>query len=574
MVYHGSRKDGGSRVVLRKVNESGLRRHFHDSHSAARGSSIMNSTPAICILRLPTAVPAILAAVIAVLFASSASAAEAALAPDRDAWWIMLAPKELPKRALRLSDTPLTQRAVDRRAARGSMRELISSADLPIAQARIDCVTATGASLRTVSRWLNLASVNATPAELRSIVRLPFVRGAFPVHHSQRVELVESGEAVEGGIAGSGAWSDAQLTQIGVDGMHARGFFGAGQIIGVLDTGFHRSHAGFSSVAHPLDVIAEWDFINNDGNTGIEPGDPGNQHWHGSAVLGFMGAYLPGQMIGAAYEAQFILAKTEDVSSETPIEEDYYVAGLEFIEANGADIATSSLGYIDWYTPEQLDGVTAVTSRGVNIATALGMICCTAAGNQGNDGNPATNHLLAPADALQVISCGAVEFDGATAWFTSDGPSADGRVKPEVCARGVNCYTIDPNNPAAITSGSGTSFATPLVAGAVATVLQARAEYSVNAMRNALFTTASDMLANGTFDSLYRRGYGIMDALGAASINRDLEDINLDGFVGAADLAILLNAWGPCADICPTDFNNDGVVDAADLATLLASWGS
>ncbi len=534
----------------------------------------MNKTHASLTTRCRFTFGAILAAVVAIEIGSSASAADGPSAPEREAWWVMLAPKELPKRALRLSDTPLTQRALDRRAARGTMRELITSADLPIAPARVDRLTATGASLRAVSRWLNLASVHASPSELRAICKLPFVRGVFPVHHSRRLELVDGGEVMQGGVAGSGAWSDAQLNQIGVDEMHARGFRGAGQVIGVLDTGFHRAHAGFASAEHPLSVIAEWDFINNDGNTGIEAGDAGNQHWHGSAVLGFMAAYLPTQMIGAAYEAQYILAKTEDITSETPVEEDYYVAGLEFIEANGADIATSSLGYIDWYTPEQLNGVTAVTSQGVNIATTLGLICCTAAGNQGNDSNPATNHLLAPADALQVISCGAVDLNGATAWFTSDGPSADGRVKPEVCARGVGCYTIDPNNPTAITSGSGTSFATPLLAGAVANILQARSEYTVSSMRTSLFTTADDVLANGTFDPLYIRGYGVMNALRAASIGRASEDIDLDGEVGAADLAILLNAWGPCAGICPTDFNLDGVVDAADLATLLAAWGT
>lgn len=491
----------------------------------------------------------------------------------RDAWWIQLAPKELPKRGMRSSDTLLTQRALDRRALRASTRELISSADLPVAQARVDALLATGATLRTTSRWLNLASVAASETELKAIAKLPFVRGVFPVHHSRRLAPVDFGSVVEGGIAGSGAWSDAQLAQVGIDEMHARGFRGAGVIIGILDTGFRRIHSAFASAEHPLEVIAEWDFINNDGNAGFQVGDDPGQHWHGSAVLGFLAAYLPGQMIGSAYEAKFILTKTEDNSSETPVEEDYYVAGLEFIEANGADIATSSLGYIDWYTPEQLNGVTAVTSRGVNIATSLGVICCTAAGNQGNDSNPATNHLLAPADALQVISCGAVDLNGVTAWFTSDGPSVDGRVKPELCARGINCYTIAPDDFAGITYGSGTSFATPLIAGAVATILQARGEYTVTSMRNALFSTASDMVANGTFDPFYRRGYGIMSAIGAASIGRAPEDINVDGSVNAADLAMLLNAWGACVDVCPTDLNNDAIVDAADLAILLSAWG-
>lgn len=489
-----------------------------------------------------------------------------------EAWWIVLAPKDVLRRGIQLSDTPLTTRALDRRALRSSQATLLSAADLPITQSRIDALKGTGAELRTTSRWLNLASVQVTSDELKSIAKLPFVRGMFPVRHSQRLSVIDFAQAEIGGVAGSGAMSDPQLAQIGVDELHARGFHGAGMVVGILDTGFERSHIGFASIEHPLDVIAEWDFVKNDGNTAMQAGDDSSQHWHGSAILGTLASYLPGVLLGSAYEAKFVLAKTEDVSSETPIEEDYYVAGIEFVEAHGADIATSSLGYIDWYTPEQLNGVTCVTSRAVNVATSLGMICLTAAGNQGNDSDPSTNHLLAPADALQVISCGAVDITGAATWFTSDGPSADGRVKPEVLACGLGVYSIDPNDPAGFISVSGTSLSTPLVAGAVTLILQARPSYSVMSMRSALTSTASDAILNGTFDPMYIRGFGIMDALAAASIDRAVEDLNLDGSVGAADLASLLNSWGACSGLCPADFNGDDVVGAADLAALLNAW--
>lgn len=113
------------------------------------------------------------------------------------------------------------------------------------------------------------------------------------------------------------------------------------------------------------------------------------QHWHGTAILGTIGAYKPDTLIGGAYDAAFYLAKTEDITREEPIEEDFYVAGLQWIEANGADLATSSLGYIDWYTQDDLDGETATTTIAVNIATANGLACCTAAGNGGHDNAPA-----------------------------------------------------------------------------------------------------------------------------------------------------------------------------------------
>jgi len=90
----------------------------------------------------------------------------------------------------------------------------------------------------------------------------------------------------------------------------------------------------------------------------------------------------PGQLIGAAYDASFILAEVEDIESEFPIEEDRYVAGLEFVEMHGTDLATSSLGYDDWLEYDDMDGRTAVSTRAVNIATSMGLICVTGSREQ------------------------------------------------------------------------------------------------------------------------------------------------------------------------------------------------
>ena len=267
--------------------------------------------------------------------------------------------------------------------------------------------------------------------------------------------------------------------------------------IGILDTGFNRVHEAFNNPAHPVNVLAEWDFVNNDGNTGIQAGDPDNQHWHGTWILGTIGAYMPGAMVGGAWEASFVLAKTEVVPTETPIEEDYYVAGLEFVEAHGADLATSSLGYIDWYTQADLNGHTCVTTKGVNIATANGMVCITAAGNEGHDADPATSTIIAPADAYDVITCGAVNVSGAIAGFSSSGPTADGRLKPEVLACGVATVSVHTTNTTGYQAISGTSLSTPLVAAATACILQARPDYGVAQVREALFATASRSDAAG-----------------------------------------------------------------------------
>src|SRR5262249_43544285 len=160
---------------------------------------------------------------------------------------------------------------------------------------------------------------------------------------------------------------------------------GAGVRIGILDTGFQRTHACFNNPSHPLQVIAEYDFVMGDPNTAPQAGDNPSQHAHGTMILGCLGAYAPGDLIGGAYDAAFILCKTEDINSETPGEEDNYVAGLQFIEAHGGDVATASLVYSDWYTYSQFNGSTAPATIAVNMATANGLFCCNAVGNSGHD---------------------------------------------------------------------------------------------------------------------------------------------------------------------------------------------
>lgn len=465
----------------------------------------------------------------------------------------------------------VTKRAIERRGlrARGAV---IDERDLHVDPSFVAALRALGANVRTESRWLHAVSIEAPPATLEVIASLPFVREIRPVRGGRRDELV----AVPADATGDSAYGAAlpQLSQIELLPLHARGFRGAGVVIGVLDTGFSRIHEAFQHPERPLEVIAEWDFINQDGDTAIEKGDDPNQHRHGTWILGTMAAYLPGELLGAAYDASYILAKTEDVTSETPIEEDFYVAGLEWIEALGADVATSSLGYIDWYLPEDLDGATAVTTIAVNIATAKGLICVTAAGNGGHDDDPATWRIIAPADAFDVISCGAVRDDGSIAGFSADGPTADGRVKPEVLARGVGTATVHSIDPSGLAGVSGTSLSTPLVAGAVACILEARPELDAIALRTLLFASATEAAAGP--DPLFVRGYGIVQADSTARSGRAPGDLDLDGVVGGVDLAVLLGAWGTCGfcEACPADLDADCLVGASDLTIMLGSWGS
>jgi len=429
-------------------------------------------------------------------------------------------------------------RAIERRRQRRSApcANLFDIRDLPIAQHYVDEIAQNAVRVRTRSRWLNAVSVLATKEQVDALRALPFVRAIQPVRNAEEIDLRDVRAVGEGrgqhGLNPNGGFYGIgfdQLQTINLPAVHDLGWTGEGLIIGVLDTGFQRTHSAFHHPDNPLEVIAEYDFINDDPNTAPEQGDHPDQHWHGTIILGTMGAYAPGTFVGAAYDAAFILCKTEDITDEYQGEEDFYVAGLEFIEANGGDVATSSLIYYDWYTQQDMDGQTAVTTIAVNIATQNGVYCCTAVGNAGHDQDPETSRLGAPADAFQVFSVGSVNIFGEESGFSADGPTVDGRVKPEILTVGEVAYSINPFDDNGYLEASGTSMATPMMAGAVACVSQSNASVSVDAMRDAFMLTASDYVQNGTYDLNYVRGYGIVDALAALDAAGGPSLATLDG---------------------------------------------
>jgi hypothetical protein len=437
-------------------------------------------------------------------------------------------------------------RAVARRMNRRSAPGLFDERDLPLAARYIVAISRNVERVRTRSRWLNAVSADVTAKQLIAIRRMPFVRSIQLVRRSTGIDPhFEKPLRYDEQTPGPGAFyglSFDQLQTINLPDVHQLGWTGDGIVIGVLDTGFKRTHSAFSHPDNPLNVIAEYDFINDDPNTAPEAGDDPDQHRHGTWILGTMAAYQPGTYVGAAYEAAFVLCKTEDITNEYQAEEDFYVAGLEFIEANGGDVATSSLQYLDWYTQADMDGQTAVTTIAVNAATDNGVHCCTAVGNSGHDSNPSTSRLGAPADAFNVLAVGSVNVFGEISGFSSDGPTADGRTKPEVLAVGEDTVTISSSDDNGYTSLSGTSLSTPLVAAAVACVAQSGDQASVQMMRDAFLFTASEFESNGTFDPLHVLGYGIIDSLAAVE---SLEPqtafadsfLTVRGFLSSGDLA-------------------------------------
>ena len=272
-----------------------------------------------------------------------------------------------------------------------------------------------------------------------------------------------------------------------------------------IDTGYELGHTAYDS----LNLIAQYDFVNNDENTANETDQEitDNQDDHGTICLSVMAGYAPGNLIGPAFKSEYLLAKTEIMAEEIQQEEDNYVAALEWGESLGADIACASLGYLDWYSYENLDGNSAVTTMAVDIASNLGVLCINSAGNEGDD---PWYYIIAPADADSVISVGAVNRDGTIANFSSRGPTYDGRIKPEVCALGVSVYCVRSNTENDYRAASGTSFSAPLAAGAAAVILSANSEWTNMQLREAIMMTAS--LSNSP-DNIY--GYGILNTWAA-----------------------------------------------------------
>lgn len=409
----------------------------------------------------------------------------------------------------------ITQKAMDRRN-KVNPNKNYDWYDLNPSENYINKVLNTGAKLRHQSRWLNAISIECTENELIEISYMPFVKDIQPVNQFRRKNIeetqpiknlgkIESTSDIDYGAA------QEQLEQINVHKAHDAGFYGQGVTVLMLDTGYNLDHPVFDS----LNVIAEWDVINNDSTTKNEDGDPSGQHYHGTATFSALGGYAPGSLIGPAFKADFLLAKTEMLIEEIQLEEDNYVRALEWGEARGADVMSSSLGYTDWYTWQDMDGNTAVTTIAVDIAVSLGMICVTAAGNENGY---SWNHIIAPADADDVISVGAVDNSGIIASFSSRGPSYDGRIKPEVCALGVSTACAS-GNGVFYTHSDGTSLSTPLVAGAVAVLLSAHPTWTPMMVREALMKTASQ---SNTPDNDY--GYGIIDIWEAINIDTLLLD--------------------------------------------------
>lgn len=417
---------------------------------------------------------------------------------------------------LEAAEANLTPHALKRRLRNRGANNLVDFKDIPVNKNYISEVRSQVQKIRHRSRWLNAVSVEASGKDLKQVEQLSFVRKMDIVRESKRLPVPE-GKAPTGTkqlqstLLNYGA-SYEQNDQINTIPLHNMGYDGSGVLVCMLDAGFNNLQ--HEALVH-LNILKTWDFVNGDSIVSDEPGQAGTGN-HGTLTLSTLAGFKEGELIGPAYGADFVLAKTENTDWEHNIEEDDWVAGAEWGDSLGADIISSSLGYRDFdpgqssYTWQDMDGNTAVSTIGADIAASRGILVVNSAGNEG-PAVPPENTLIAPADGDSVCAVGAVSSSGNRASFSSMGPTADGRIKPDVMARGVSTVCASPYNPTGYTSASGTSLSCPLVAGASALVLQVNPTWTNMQILEALKSTADN---TSTPNNSY--GWGIINTYDAA----------------------------------------------------------
>ena len=421
----------------------------------------------------------------------------------------------------------ISERALWRRAKVLPYDQLTDERDLPVAPEYIEAIRATGAVIKATSRWFNAVSVEATPAQLIACRQLPFVSETPPVAVFRKRMPETSIEPVLQKRSTSPTLdyglSFTQIENINALGVHNLGINGEGVIVGMVDDGYnnHRTHEALKDIR----VLAEYDFIQRDSNTSRAPGEYLPQGAHGALTLSALAGFKSGELIGPAYGASLILAKTEVDSVEVQAEEDYYVEALEWMEPMGVDVISSSLGYGQYdppgptYTFEEMDGRTTKVSQAATVLAQKGVLLVTAMGNQpfGPRRPDGTAALNAPADADSIVAAGATSSDGFWASFSLTGPTGDGRIKPEVVAQGVSVRSAVGSTTSGYTNADGTSLSTPLTAGVAALILSAHPELTPMQVREALLETAqqvSDGSRTATWPNNFY-GWGKIDALAA-----------------------------------------------------------
>ncbi len=406
-------------------------------------------------------------------------------------FWVAFKNKDNTKYSLSSPREYLSERAIQRREKQNIA---IDSLDLPVNANYIDSVLTFGAQLVHSSKWLNGITVKTSIDTFKtSVQKISFVKEVLlskPGHSSKsafnKFNEPETGnkDPIDTSLYGESVYQTGLMNGQFI---HNNGFNGQGMQIAVIDAGFYKANelAAFDSLWANNQIIGTKDFVNSND-------DFYATHYHGMSVLSCMGGNIPGNLIGTARKASYWLLRTEDTSSEYPIEEDNWVAAAEFADSAGVDVINSSLGYYEFddstlnHTYADMDGKTTRVTRGANIAFSRGILVVVAAGNERQK---AWQHIIAPADGNNVLAVGATNKFGFDAPFTSLGPASDGDIKPNVAAVGWNTYLqLRDGN---LGFASGTSFASPIMAGMATSFWQSMPNATAADVKRAIEMSAS-----------------------------------------------------------------------------------
>lgn len=405
----------------------------------------------------------------------------------------------------------LSQKAIDRRT---KFNIAITEQDIPVNQNYIQAITKTSAIFCNSSKWFNSAIFYIdTIASYQAIKELPFVSKIEYVapkivykadNHkllkqdtiTQDISIIDSIRNNSNTVFSVYGNSLEQNYLLGTLNSHIAGHLGQGVTIAVIDAGFLHvdSAAVFQKLRDENRLLFTKDLS---GTSNCLPDSVTfsifEEGSHGMMVLSLIGGFTPGKLIGTAPRANFILLQSEESETEYVVEEDNWVAAAEVADSAGADIISTSLGYSNYddkrqsYIYKEMDGKTARISRGSDIASSKGMLLINSAGNEGDE---PWKYITAPADAESVLTVGACNRKNKKVKFSSFGPTADGRTKPDVMALGLYPTIVTPNGKIANTSG-GTSFACPLIAGCCATLWEEFPDSSAQTIKQTVMRSAT-----------------------------------------------------------------------------------
>jgi subtilisin family serine protease len=388
-------------------------------------------------------------------------------------YWFYFTDKENNGYSIDQPEEFLSQRSIDRRAWQSLP---VTQSDLPLTSVYTDSLETLGLTVTYSSKWLNGVLIFGTDQALIDTLHhisfidtLAWEADRYEYYYPGSPQAERFGEKYTNPPSYQYGLSTEQIRQLKLDELHAFGYTGKGVMIAVLDAGFTGlpQLPSFTTAMENNQILDSRNFV-----------DPGEDiftgHSHGMSVSSIIIANWPDTLIGAAPDATLLLAKTENPQSETRLEEYSWIEAAEWADSLGADILNTSLGYTTFddsttnYSYMDLDGRNAHISVANGMTAEKGMISVTSAGNSGNSN---WFYIGAPADAFDILSVGAVDSTGILAPFSSRGPSYDLRIKPEVSAMGA--LTAVQSTDGSARRGNGTSYSSPMIAGAAAALWQA-----------------------------------------------------------------------------------------------------